>query len=73
MYCVHDGKKKDDFWHGIVSYERRYNKLKKMMEVMLGKTQAMQKIDEYTGIRSSGGTQTLLNFGPRKGKKGSGK
>ena len=33
----------------------------------------MQKIDEHAGIRSSGRTQTLLNFGTMKGKKGSGK
>ena len=25
----------------------------------------MQKIDEHAGIRSSGGTHTLLNFGQR--------
>ena len=43
------------------------------MEALLGKTEATQKIDEYAGIRTSGGTQTLLNFGPRKGKKDSGK
>ena len=27
VYCVHDGKKKYSFGHGIVSYGRRYNKL----------------------------------------------
>ena len=37
VYCVHDGKKKDGFGHGIVSYRRRYNKLKKTIEAMLGK------------------------------------
>ena len=42
----------------------------KKVEALLGKTEATQKIDEYAGIRTSGGTQTLLNFGPRKGKKG---
>ena len=73
VHCVHDGKKKDSFGYGIVSYGRRYNKLKKTMEAMLGKTEAMQKIDKHSGIRSSDGTQTLLNFGPRKGKKGKGK
>ena len=29
VYCVHDGKKKDSFGHDIVSYGRRYNKLKR--------------------------------------------
>ena len=73
MYCVHDGKKKYSFGHGIVSYGRRYNKLKKAMETMLGKIEAMQKIDKHAGIRSSDGTQALLIFGTKKGKKGSGK
>ena len=62
-------KRIHSFGHGIVSYGWRYNKLKKAMEAMLGKTEAMQKIDEHAGIRSSGGTQTLLNFGPRKGRR----
>ena len=70
MYCVHDGKKKDTSGHGIVSYGRRYNKLKKAMEAMFGKNGAMKKIEEHAGIRSSGGTQTLLNFGTsRRGRK----
>ena len=40
------------------------------MEKILGQTGAKQKIDEHAGIRSSGGTQTLLNFGAKKGKRG---
>ena len=70
QYNVHDGKKKDSNGHGIVSYGRRFNKLKKAMEKMLGQTGAKEKLKEHAGIRSSGGTQTLLNFGAKKGKRG---
>ena len=69
-YNVHDGKKRDTNGHGISSYGRRYNNLKKAMEEMLGKTKATQKLQEHAGIKVSGGRQTLLNFGVQKGKKG---
>ena len=43
--------------------------MKKAMEAMIGRAQAQQTIDEHAGIRASGGTQTLLNFWPRKGER----
>ena len=46
--------------------------MKKAMEAMIGRAQAQQTIDEHAGIRASGGTQTLLNFRPRKGGKDTG-
>ena len=49
---------------------RRFNNLKKAMEAILGEAGAKQKLEEHAGIKFSGGTQTLLNFGPPKGKKG---
>ena len=70
QYNVHNGKKKDTNGHGISLYGRRFNKLKKAMEAMLGETGATQKLKEHAGIKFSGGTQTLLNFGAQKGKKG---
>ena len=70
QYNVHNGKKKDTNGHGINSYDRRFNKLKKAMKEMLAKTGATQKLQEHAGIKFSGGTQTLLNFGAQKGKKG---
>ena len=70
QYNVHDGKKKDTNGHGINGYGRRFNTLKKAMEAILGEAGAKQKLDEHAGIKFSGGTQTLLNFGPPKGKKG---
>ena len=70
QYNVHDGKKKDTNGHGINAYGRRFNNLKKAMEAILGEAGAKQKLDEHAGIKFSGGTQTLLNFGPPKGKKG---
>ena len=67
MHCVHNRKKKDSFGRGIASYGRRYNKLKKATEAMLGKTEAMQKIDKHADIRSSGWTQTVLTLGQGRG------